>query len=632
MRLRELESEITQLKVESVGDSEKINQEGHGASPISLATAVDDSKEEHPRRSHLTIREGRISASGPTSMWSTFLDEPAPPRENKMDRTELIYRYIFQQIPSMPLESQSKDIRMSAQCEWDRHLPKIDADIRFTRLEHDTLLYTYFKYHNLWLSILEPDLFLRDMLLELVPDPDGAVTSRSDDLTYYSPFLHCALIAFATAFSNDPGVRLKRVREQFANRAKQLLEAECEHPTLTAIQGLVFLSEYHGSLGDRGLAYLYFGISCRLTRAHKLMSLEYGRDYDICLPHLDVPLPTVDPICDRHAWDQVRSTGNQDHASQPNQSTLVFFEACRLMLIAIRVMDTAYLQGRQQLGAMENDNIANIHKLLENWYNNLPTQVRMPSRPEASALPHVILLNITYWWLLILLHRPFSFRTDPELSTSWKSVPTTFADLSADMCEKAAKSIVQLVAIFNQTYGSRFFPLNMLQTIFVAGVILIGRYTTLPSSSSKQHIDTYKMIQECIRALRAAEHVWKPAMLYASGLERLLVEQSSWSSLHSQNTNVYEPTAPDHDDSVARMFQDFIVPHDQGIEELGIPVAKVQFQYPLLQLLTQQPQWGIPSGSEFMANPSALPLSFGSPLDGDEFAGEIENFSLNTGL
>jgi hypothetical protein len=75
------------------------------------------------------------------------------------------------------------------------------------------------------------------------------------------------------------------------------------------------------------------------------------------------------------------------------------------------------------------------------------------------------------------------------------------------------------------------------------------------------------------------------------------------------------------------MFQDFIVPDDQKTEVLGIPIAVTQFEHPLLQQLNQQPQWGIPSGSEFMTNPNALPLSFDLPLDEEQFAGDTESFA-----
>ncbi|CAE6514109.1 unnamed protein product [Rhizoctonia solani] len=269
MRIRELESEIAQIPAGPIIEiREQTDQENSVMSPTDPITITEDTIEGYPRRSHLTMQDGNISASGPTSMWSTFPDESVPPRESKVPHPGLIYRYTFERSPSIPLHLQSQDIQMSERCEWDRYLPKLNSGVGFTRFEHDTLLYRCFNYHALWLRTLEPDLFLRDMLLELTTHPDSAdATKYSRGLTYYSPFLHCALMALATTFSTDPGIRSKHIREQFARYAKQLLEDACERPTLTAIHGLAFLSEYHGSLGERGLAYLYFGMGCRLVRA-----------------------------------------------------------------------------------------------------------------------------------------------------------------------------------------------------------------------------------------------------------------------------------------------------------------------------------------------------------------------------
>ncbi|KDN46930.1 hypothetical protein RSAG8_04007, partial [Rhizoctonia solani AG-8 WAC10335] len=503
-RIRELEAELTQLPAGPIsGPAEQANQENRAMSVVDPVTVTNETKEEFPRRSHLTMREGSISASGPTSMWSTFLDEPAPLIENQIPHPEIIYRYTFERNPSIPLHMQSQDIQMSERCEWDRYLPKLNPGIGFTRFEHDTLLYRCFNYHTPWLRTLEPDLFLRDMLLKLIYHPDNADTTKSDQgFTYYSPFLHCALVSLATAFSSDPGVRSKHVREQFARHAKQLLEVECERPTLTAIRGLLFLSEYHGSLGERELAYLYSGMSCRMVRAlglcingrvmverkliteqelasrtlsfwalfchDKLTSLEYGRDCDVYLPHLDVGLPTVDPIRDQRPWGEIQPTGSQGHTSRPNQASLVFFQGCRLMLIAIRIMDTV---------------------------------------------------------LVILWLMRYKFLS------------------------------------------------SALQAIFMAGATLLGRHVTLPGSASKQQADAHAMAQECIRTLRVAAQTWGLAQLYASQLEALLSQQVPRSSFDSYypRSDAYEPPAPEHDETISRMFQDFIIHHDQDAEELGIP-------------------------------------------------------------
>ncbi|CAE6411469.1 unnamed protein product [Rhizoctonia solani] len=305
------------------------------------------------------------------------------------------------------------------------------------------------------------------------------------------------------------------------------------------------------------------------------------------------------------------------------------------MLIAIKIMDTVYLQGRQK-PETENDSIANLHKLLESWYKDLPDQIQMPPPSGAPLLPHTIVLHITYWWLFMLLHRPFSFHVQsPSGASSWPT-STVFADLSADICERAAKNVVYLVAIFDQTYGCRFFPLNMLQAIFMVGTTLLGRYATFPGSANRQHTDARSMAQECIRALRAASQTWEAARLYASQLEALLSKQIPRSSLDSlphhlymdgnsysyhSGGDAYQHTAPEHDDTMSRMFQDFIDHHEQDAEELGIPLVAEQFEFSLPQQFSQ-PQPEIPSGSRFITNADAPPLQL---TDESEFPEAVEH-------
>lgn len=74
-------------------------------------------------------------------------------------------------------------------------------------------------------------------------------------------------MSFATAFSDNPKIRAKQTRSHFASCAKQFLESECERPTLTVVQALALLSDYHASFGERGLAYMFYG---KQPRSHGL--------------------------------------------------------------------------------------------------------------------------------------------------------------------------------------------------------------------------------------------------------------------------------------------------------------------------------------------------------------------------
>ncbi len=73
--------------------------------------------------------------------------------------------------------------------------------------------------------------------------------------------LHNALIALATAFSDDPRINSFKTREQYAIKAKSYLEDECEKPNICVVQALSLLGSFHSSNGDQNLGYLYFGIS-----------------------------------------------------------------------------------------------------------------------------------------------------------------------------------------------------------------------------------------------------------------------------------------------------------------------------------------------------------------------------------
>lgn len=71
--------------------------------------------------------------------------------------------------------------------------------------------------------------------------------------------LHNALVALATAFSDDSRIRDLRARQCFARKAKGYIEAECHSPNISVVHALSILASFHSSQGDQTLGYLYFG-------------------------------------------------------------------------------------------------------------------------------------------------------------------------------------------------------------------------------------------------------------------------------------------------------------------------------------------------------------------------------------
>ena len=140
-------------------------------------------------------------------------------------------------------------------CDWDRHIPPL-GDVQLSRLEHDLALDRCFKYSRNWLMCLIPQFFLRDMLRSLAHDSSS---TRPPPTSYYSPLLHCSILALSTSGSDNPLLKKRTTRAKLASHAKDLLNQELSRPSLSLVQALVLLSEYHCGLAEREQGYMYMG-------------------------------------------------------------------------------------------------------------------------------------------------------------------------------------------------------------------------------------------------------------------------------------------------------------------------------------------------------------------------------------
>jgi len=108
-----------------------------------------------------------------------------------------------------------------------------------------------------------PEFFLRDMYTYLHERTSDSQSQGSPSvLAHYSPFLHLCVLSVATAFSDDPRVTDVKFRRRFVDEAKSLVEQECSHPSISAVQGLSMLGSYFSGLGEQTLGFVYFGEAC----------------------------------------------------------------------------------------------------------------------------------------------------------------------------------------------------------------------------------------------------------------------------------------------------------------------------------------------------------------------------------
>ena len=52
---------------------------------------------------------------------------------------------------------------------------------------------------------------------------------------------------------------------------------------------------------------------------------------------------------------------------------------------------------------------------LNMWKSSLPEELEITPRLRLTATPHKLMLHLAYWWLTILLHRPFFHRKSRQI-------------------------------------------------------------------------------------------------------------------------------------------------------------------------------------------------------------------------
>ncbi|KAF8597622.1 hypothetical protein BDV93DRAFT_527295 [Ceratobasidium sp. AG-I] len=519
------------------------------------------------------------NVSGSSRTPDPFGDRPLPAPTAQFTSTAL-YRYIFEIDQSVQMSEQPTDVRLSLVCDWRRYLPDLEP-VHLSREEHDTILARGFKYGTSWLLGLVPELFLHDMLFALTspsssrsPSPSSSPstpTSQQSPLSvsqtrlhHYTPLLHCALLAFACAFAPSPALRLRAVRAKFAVRAKRWLDDEFNRPVMSLVPALALLAEYHCGVGERDTGYMYMGMSIRAARAlissdareswvgqgmvaypdsiardwhfWSTFAQEFGRPYDMPIPHMGISHPCIDTELDALPWpaetespaqggttpDLSSADGGEGYLAVPaspgqgKATTAAFLESCKLMVIAARIVDFLGAGGSQGGKGLEDGTLMNLRLQLDTWFNNLPENFLVWAR-SSSPLPHTLVLHICYWSLIIHLHRPFY--------TAAQTTRIPAGNLSVKLCDRAAHKIVQLLGMFGDHYGLRLFPRNMIQAIYTSGIALLCECSNAPSGAVRKRATAHEGAATCVRALRAVGETWPCAMQKADELELLVGDQ-----------------------------------------------------------------------------------------------------------
>ncbi|CUA75376.1 Activator of stress genes protein 1 [Candida albicans SC5314] [Rhizoctonia solani] len=417
-----------------------------------------------------------------------------PPPEPDDTPSSPIYQYIFNLDPSVTLEEQSPEHRASIE-----H-------------EHDTLLYRGFSYGAAWLLGMIPRLFLHDMLEFLRP---GSTQVRGG-LKHYSPLLHCSLLAFASPFSDNAGIRARTTRERFAAHAKQWLDEEFNYSNPSLILSLVLLSEYHLGIGEMNTGYMYIGMSMRAAQVRsgpaspvrnwyrwstfiqeKLMALHMRRPSEMPEPNAPILLPITIGSGGRS------TTGNSVEDMLAHEDYLgilvnCFIQSVRLVLISSTIPNVL------RSGSAPID----LHIQLDSWFNSLQDGLLIRQRATLTQ-PPILALHIRYWWSILDLHLPFIHKSDYTAGQSVK------------MCNRATEKLVKLFGAYDTQFGFRYFPRNLLQAMHTCGKVLILERSE-SDGKLKKRATAQDGIEICLKGLRTAGETWFEGRTLTTNLETLL--------------------------------------------------------------------------------------------------------------
>ncbi|KAF8946919.1 hypothetical protein BGZ47_010983 [Haplosporangium gracile] len=377
----------------------------------------------------------------------------------------------------------------------------------------------------------------------------------------YTPsflFLLNSIFALASRYSDDISFRTDPAKSEtigvrFAEKAKEILDTLYDSPDMNCVGALVLLAFQQMGTGSGYRAWMYVGISIRMAQhlglnrdclklnphmsaidreernriwwtcfmADRLFSTSFGRPQGINEHDVDATYPEgvdEEDIQLEYRLDGATSmlTGPSPHSEQ----NFVFMAS--LMRILGRVMVSLY-SPRSKASSLSTSSMTNpapleqLDKELTDWLLTLPPHLQFRSVQQEPGT-FVCTLHMTFYAVLILLHRPYSHRSSHKTSND--------PSISLSICTSAANNTIEMAsnmmrAIDTQRGISRLKGMlhSSVLIFFTAGIVHITNCTStdpvLAASAKLRTIETLK-------CLAMVEDVWITARWSANNIAQLL--------------------------------------------------------------------------------------------------------------
>ncbi|KAF9960769.1 hypothetical protein BGZ72_005934 [Mortierella alpina] len=377
----------------------------------------------------------------------------------------------------------------------------------------------------------------------------------------YTPsflFLLNSIFALASRYSDDTSLRKdpakpETVGARFADKAKEILDTLYDSPDLHCVGALVLLAFQQMGTGCSYRSWMYVGISIRMAQhlglnrsciklnpnmpvldreernriwwtcfmADRIISTSFGRPQGINEHDVDATYP--EGIDDESIQLEYKLEGATSMLTGPSpHSEKKFVYMASLMRILGRVMLSLYspLSKASSLSTSSMTNPAPLEQLdkeLTDWLLTLPPHLQFRSVQQEPGT-FVCTLHMTFYAVLILLHRPYSHRS----SHSTPNDPS----ISLSICTSAANNTIEMAsnmmrAVDESRGVSRLKGLlhNCVFIFFTAGIVHITNCTStdpvLAASAKLRTIETLK-------CLSVVEDVWITGKWCGNNIKQLL--------------------------------------------------------------------------------------------------------------
>ncbi|KAF9114463.1 hypothetical protein BGX27_010774 [Mortierella sp. AM989] len=383
---------------------------------------------------------------------------------------------------------------------------------------------------------------------------------RLQDCDYTPSFLFLlnSIFALASRFSDDVSLRKdptnhETVGVRFAEKAKEILDTLYDSPDLNCVGGLVLLAFQQMGTGHGYKSWMYIGISIRMAQhlglhrnclkinpampalereernriwwtcfmADRINSASFGRPQGINEHDVDATYP--EGIDEENIRVEYRLEGATSTLTGPSLgSEENFVYSASLMRILGRVMVSLYSPiskaSSKCTTSMTNPApLEQLDKELTDWLLTLPPHLQFRSVQQEPGT-FVCMLHMTFYAVLILLHRPYSHKSvhntpnDPSMSMS---ICTSAANNAIEMASNMMRAIDEK----RGTPRLRGLLQNSVFIFFTAGLVHITNCTsTDPELAASAKLRTI----EVLRCLAIIEDVWISSRVVSDNIKNLL--------------------------------------------------------------------------------------------------------------